>query len=216
MYLLYRVIKKSLCTWRLQYKNQVHRDFLITLYNTHIYIYIYIYIYIHTNKCKKNVSPQTVQHSIFNNTPYVVQQRCFCSFRCGYAQGQLKVSSWSTHGSGNYYWRVLIDASIQNKYGAHFTRPSNTHDNSCEEYLTQNINHHRQNLSARRFLTHCDVEGRLERVRCESSNPHFLLWSLLSDDLECTHNMNQLNDYPRMAPQWSHLWTTVRTDCGTL
>ena len=30
--LLYRVIKKSLCTWRLQYKNQVHRDFLITLY----------------------------------------------------------------------------------------------------------------------------------------------------------------------------------------
>jgi len=26
------VIKKSLCTWRLQYNHQVHRDFLITLY----------------------------------------------------------------------------------------------------------------------------------------------------------------------------------------
>ena len=29
----YRVIKKSLCTWRLQYNHQVYRDFLITLYN---------------------------------------------------------------------------------------------------------------------------------------------------------------------------------------
>jgi len=28
---LYRVIKKSLCTWGLQYHHQVHRDFLITL-----------------------------------------------------------------------------------------------------------------------------------------------------------------------------------------
>jgi len=31
-HLLYRVIKKSLCTWWLQYSRQVHRDFLITLY----------------------------------------------------------------------------------------------------------------------------------------------------------------------------------------
>ena len=29
----YRVIKKSVCTWRLQYTAQVHRDFLIILYN---------------------------------------------------------------------------------------------------------------------------------------------------------------------------------------
>jgi len=29
---IYRVIKKSLCTWPLQYNHQVHRDFLITLY----------------------------------------------------------------------------------------------------------------------------------------------------------------------------------------
>ena len=29
---LYRVIKKSLCTWWVQYKKQVHRDFLITLF----------------------------------------------------------------------------------------------------------------------------------------------------------------------------------------
>jgi len=28
----YRVIKKSLCTWWLQYNRQVHRDLLITLY----------------------------------------------------------------------------------------------------------------------------------------------------------------------------------------
>ena len=28
----YRVIKKYLCTWWLQYRSQVHRDFLITLY----------------------------------------------------------------------------------------------------------------------------------------------------------------------------------------
>jgi hypothetical protein len=28
---LYRVIKKSLCTWRLQYNHQMHRDFLIIL-----------------------------------------------------------------------------------------------------------------------------------------------------------------------------------------
>jgi len=28
----YRVIKKSLCTWRLQYNHQVHRHFLITMY----------------------------------------------------------------------------------------------------------------------------------------------------------------------------------------
>ena len=28
----YRVIKKSLCAWWLQYNHQVHRDFLITLY----------------------------------------------------------------------------------------------------------------------------------------------------------------------------------------
>ena len=28
----YRMIKKSLCTWWLQYDRQVHRDFLITLY----------------------------------------------------------------------------------------------------------------------------------------------------------------------------------------
>jgi len=28
----YRVIKKSLCTWRFYCNNQVHRDFLITLY----------------------------------------------------------------------------------------------------------------------------------------------------------------------------------------
>ena len=30
--ILYRVIKKSLCTWLLQCKSQVHEDFLITLY----------------------------------------------------------------------------------------------------------------------------------------------------------------------------------------
>jgi len=30
--LKYRVIKKSLCTWRLYCNNQVHRDFLIILY----------------------------------------------------------------------------------------------------------------------------------------------------------------------------------------
>jgi len=30
---IYRVIKKSLCTWRLHYNHQVHRDFLITLYH---------------------------------------------------------------------------------------------------------------------------------------------------------------------------------------
>ena len=30
---LYRVIKKSLCTWWLQYRKQVHRDSVITLYN---------------------------------------------------------------------------------------------------------------------------------------------------------------------------------------
>jgi len=29
---LYRVMKKSLCTWRLYCKHQVHREFLITLY----------------------------------------------------------------------------------------------------------------------------------------------------------------------------------------
>jgi hypothetical protein len=29
---LYRVIKKSLCTWWLQYNHQVHRDLFITLY----------------------------------------------------------------------------------------------------------------------------------------------------------------------------------------
>ena len=28
----YRVIKESLCTWRLYYNHQVHRDFLITMY----------------------------------------------------------------------------------------------------------------------------------------------------------------------------------------
>jgi len=28
---LYGVMKKSLCTWRLQYNHQVHRYFLITL-----------------------------------------------------------------------------------------------------------------------------------------------------------------------------------------
>jgi hypothetical protein len=30
---IYRVIKKSLCTWRLQYNHQLHRDVLITLYH---------------------------------------------------------------------------------------------------------------------------------------------------------------------------------------
>jgi hypothetical protein len=30
---IYRVIKKSLCTWWLQYRIQMHREFLITLYN---------------------------------------------------------------------------------------------------------------------------------------------------------------------------------------
>ena len=44
---LYRVIKESLSTWRLQYNHQVHRDFLITLYFperliTQILIFIYI------------------------------------------------------------------------------------------------------------------------------------------------------------------------------
>jgi hypothetical protein len=45
---VYRVIKKSLCTWRLLYKNQVHRDFLITLY---IYIYIYKLWLVNHNTC---------------------------------------------------------------------------------------------------------------------------------------------------------------------
>jgi hypothetical protein len=33
---LYKVTKKSLCTWRLQYNHQVPRDFLITLCNSYI------------------------------------------------------------------------------------------------------------------------------------------------------------------------------------
>jgi hypothetical protein len=52
----YRVIKKSLCTWWLQYRKQVPRDFLFTPWvciYTHIYIhthYIHTYIhYIHTH-----------------------------------------------------------------------------------------------------------------------------------------------------------------------
>jgi len=42
------MIKKSLCTWWLQYNHQVHRDFLITLYiyiHTHTHTHIYIYIW---------------------------------------------------------------------------------------------------------------------------------------------------------------------------
>jgi len=74
------------------------------------------------------------------------------------------------------------------------------------------------NLSARRFLTHCSVPaswGPRERS-VWIFYPYFLLWSLLPGDRECTRNMNEDNDYPRMTPQWSHLWTTVRTNCGTL
>ena len=37
---LYRVIKKSLCTWRLYCNHQVHRDFLITLFITTVSPYI--------------------------------------------------------------------------------------------------------------------------------------------------------------------------------
>jgi len=29
---IYRVIKKALCTWRLQYNHQMHRGLLISLY----------------------------------------------------------------------------------------------------------------------------------------------------------------------------------------
>jgi hypothetical protein len=38
----YRMIKKSLCTWRLKYDHQVHRDFLIILYIvSHTFIQLY-------------------------------------------------------------------------------------------------------------------------------------------------------------------------------
>ena len=36
---LYRVIKKSLCTWWLQYNRQMHRNFLITLYIAQYFLY---------------------------------------------------------------------------------------------------------------------------------------------------------------------------------
>ena len=36
---LYRVIKKALCAWRLQYNHQVHRDFLITLYISTVFVH---------------------------------------------------------------------------------------------------------------------------------------------------------------------------------
>jgi hypothetical protein len=39
---LYRVIKKSLCTGRLQYNHQVHRDFLITLYILRVFLQPYL------------------------------------------------------------------------------------------------------------------------------------------------------------------------------
>jgi hypothetical protein len=39
---LYRVIKTSLCTWRLQYNYQVHR-----LFDQPVYVYILYYILVH-------------------------------------------------------------------------------------------------------------------------------------------------------------------------
>jgi hypothetical protein len=88
--LLYRVIKKSLCTLWLQHNRQVHRDFLITLYMIHDMTYLLtaigltpggssiVHIYIQTihRTTQWNGIPNTIKHNthmILNSTD---QHKC--------------------------------------------------------------------------------------------------------------------------------------------